>query len=114
VPDRLLYVTDPVHHAVAVLTLGDDGSIFRLQRVVHLVNTEINVPVDVAPTVSEIANPGFASNTTLAGGSALYVANRGNSTIVRLRQVAVPGLEPLGADRLNGIPLKTMARPWWP
>jgi len=122
VPDRILYVTDPVHHAVAVLTLVDDGSIFRLQLVLHLVNTDLNVPVDVAPAVPEIANPGFASNTTLAGGSDLYVANRGNGTIVRLRQdgtvvavrqVAVPGLGPLGADRLNGIAVSPDATRLW-
>ena len=122
VPDRILYVTDPVHHAVAVLTLVDDGSIFRLQLVLHLVNTDLNVPVDVAPAVPEIANPGFASNTTLAGGSDLYVANRGNGTIVRLRQdgtvvavrqVAVPGLGPLRADRLNGIAVSPDATRLW-
>jgi hypothetical protein len=122
VPDRLLYVTDPMHNAVAALTLVDDGSIFRLQRVVHLVNTDLHVPIDVAPAVPEIANPGFASNTTLAGGSDLYVANRGNGTIVRLRQdgtvvavrqVAVPGLGPLGAERLNGIAVSPDATRLW-
>jgi hypothetical protein len=122
VPDRILYVTDPVHHAVAVLTLVDDGSIFRLQQVRHLVNTDLNVPVDVAPAVPEIANPGFASNTTLAGGSDLYVANRGNGSIVRLRQdgtviavrqVAVPGLGPLGTERLNGLAVSPDATRLW-
>src|SRR5215470_19905175 len=121
-PDRTLYVIEPVHHAVAVLTLVDDGSIFRLQQVLHLLNTDRNVPVDVAPAVPEIANLGFASNTTLAGGSDLYIANRGNGTIVRLRQdgtvvavrqVEVPGLGPLGADRLNGIAVAPDAAHLW-
>ena len=70
----------------------------------------------------EVANPGFSSNTTLAGDSDLYVANRGNGTIMRLRQdgtvvavrqVNVPGLGPLGADRLNGIAVSPDAARIW-
>lgn len=122
VPDRILYVADPMHHAVAVLTLVDDGSIFRLQQVLHLVNTDLNVPIDLAPAVPEVANPGFASNTTLAGGADFYVANRGNGTIVRLRQdgivvavrqVVVSGLGHLGAGRLNGIAVSPDATLLW-
>jgi hypothetical protein len=122
-PDRLLYVADPRHNAVAILTLGDNGSVFCLQRVLHFVNPDFNVPVDVAPAVPEVAHRGFASNTTLAGGSDLYVANRGNGTIVRLRQdgtvVAVrQGALPgggalLGADRLNGIAVSPDALRLW-
>lgn len=83
---------------------------------------DLNIPVDIAPAVPEIANPGFASNTTLAGGSDLYVANRGNGTIIRLRQdgtviavqqVVVPGLGPLGAGRLNGIAVSPDATRLW-
>jgi len=111
-PERLLYVADPRHNAIAVLTLGDNGSVFCLQRVIHFVNPGLNLPVDVAPAVPEVAHRGVASHTTLAGGSDLYVANRGNGTIVRLRQdgtvvavrqVALPGRRVLGADRLSGI-----------
>lgn len=105
VPDRILYVADPLHNAVAVLTLVDDGSIFRPQLVLHLVNTDLNVPVDVAPAVPEIANPGFASNTTLAGGADLYVANRGNSTIVRLRQDGTVVAVRLGTGDTGGCEL---------
>ena len=39
---------------------------------------ELSTPVDLTPVVPEIANPGFAGNTTLAGNSDFYVANRGN------------------------------------
>jgi hypothetical protein len=121
-PERLLYVTDPRHNAVAILTLGDNGSVFCLQRVLHFVNPDLNVPVDVAPAVPEVAHPSFASNTTLAGGADLYVANRGNSTIVRLRQdgtviavrqVALPGHGALGTDRLNGITVSPDAQRLW-
>ena len=38
----------------------------------------------MAPTAREIAQPNFASNTTLGGGSDLYVLNRGDNTIVRM------------------------------
>ena len=42
--------------------------------------------MDLAPVVPEVVNPAFSSNTTLAGASDFYVANRGDGTIVRLRQ----------------------------
>ena len=70
----------------------------------------------------EIANPGFASNTTLAGNSDIYVANRGNDTILRLRQdgtvvavrrVALPGGQVLGGGRLNGIAVSSDAQKIW-
>jgi hypothetical protein len=122
VPDRILYTTDPRHNAVAILTLGDNGRVFCLQRVLHFVNPDLNVPVDVAPAVPEVAHRSFASHTTLAGGADLYVANRGNGTIVRLRQdgtvvavrqVALPGRGALGADRLNGIAVSPDALRLW-
>ncbi len=122
VPNRLLFVTDPLGNAVAVLALVDDGTLFRLTSVTRLTVPELNLPVDIAPAVPEIANPAFSSNTTLAGGSDLYVANRGNGTIVRLRQdgtvvavrqVEVPGLGPLGTGRLNGIAVSPDAAHLW-
>jgi hypothetical protein len=72
--------------------------------------------------VAEIASPAFSSNTTLAGGADLYVANRGDGTIVRLaqdgrvvaqRMVDVPGLGVLGAGRLNGIAVSPDAQRLW-
>ena len=39
------------------------------------------ISLDVAAAVPEIANPSFASHTTLAGGSDLYIANRGSNHI---------------------------------
>jgi hypothetical protein len=122
VPNRRLFVTDPLGNAIAVLTLVDDGMLFRLTSVTRFTVPDLNLPIDLAPAVPEIANPGFSSNTTLAGGSDLYVANRGNGTIVRLRQdgtvvavrqVAVPGLGPLGAGRLNGIAVSPDAAHLW-
>jgi hypothetical protein len=122
VPNPLIFVTDPLSNAVVVLALRDDGTLFRLASVTRFTPPELNLPVDLAPAVPEIANPGFSSNTTLAGGSDLYVANRGNGAIVRLRQdgtvvavrqVEVPGLGPLGASRLNGIAVSPDAAHLW-
>jgi hypothetical protein len=79
-------------------------------------------PVDVAAAVQEVANPSFSSNTTLAGNADLYVANRGDGTIVRLRQdgtvvavadLEIPGLGPVGPDRLNGIVASPDALKLW-
>ncbi len=86
VPERILYITDPQRNAVVALTLTSDEKIFRIRDNRTFTPPELNVPVDLAPVVSEIANPGFASNTTLAGNSDIYVLNRGNGTIVRMRQ----------------------------
>jgi DNA-binding beta-propeller fold protein YncE len=78
--------------------------------------------VDVAPAVAELASPLFSSNTTVAGDADLYVANRGNGTVVRLKQngtvlavrrVTVPGLSSLGAGQLNGIAVSPDARHIW-
>jgi hypothetical protein len=122
VPNRLLFVTDPWRNAVAVLSLVDDGVLFHLTSVTRFTAPTFNLPIDIAPAVPEVANPGFSSNTTLAGGSDLYVANRGNGTIARLRQdgtvvavrqVAVPGFGPLGAGRLNGIAVSPDAAYLW-
>ena len=78
--------------------------------------------MDITPTVPETVSPAFASNSTLAGGADLYVANRGDGTVVRLsqdgralavRQVQVPGLGPLGAGRLNGIAVSPDGQRIW-
>ena len=72
--------------------------------------------------MAEIANPAFSSNTTLAGGADLFVANRGNGTIVRVRQdgrvvavaeIEVPGHGVLGPDQVNGIAVSPDARTIW-
>jgi hypothetical protein len=72
--------------------------------------------------VPEIANPAFSSNTTLAGGADLYVANRDSGTIVRMRQdghivavaqIDLPGLGVVGAGRLNGIAVSPDASRIW-
>jgi uncharacterized integral membrane protein (TIGR00698 family) len=122
VPDRFLYVTDPVNDAVLQLRLEDDFHTFQVAETRRLESPHISAPVDLAPAVPEIANPAFSSNTTLAGGADLYVASRGSGTIVRLRQdgrvravaeVGLPGLGRVGPGRLNGIAVSADARRLW-
>jgi hypothetical protein len=122
VPDPILYVADPVGNTVVELTLTDDGQVFSVAKTSRMTAPELNVPIDLAPAVPEVANPGFSSNTTLAGGSDLYVANRGDGTIARLRQdgtavavrqIEVPSLGVLGPGRLNGIAVAPDATRVW-
>lgn len=122
VPDRIIYVADPLGNAVVALTLADDGRVFRVASQRRIQVPEFNVPIDLAPAVPEVANPGFSSNTTLAGNSDLYVLNRGNGTIVRMRQngsvvatrrVEVPGVGVLGGGRLAGIAVSSDAQKIW-
>jgi uncharacterized integral membrane protein (TIGR00698 family) len=122
VPDRLLYVSDPGRDAIVQLQLDDDFHVFRVTRVRHLRSPAFAEPVDIAPAVPEVASPAFASNTTLAGGSDLYVANRGTGTIVRLTQrgriravarVRLPDGSPVGAGRLGGVATAPDGRRLW-
>jgi len=122
VPERILYITDPQRNAVVALTLTSDEKIFRVRDNRTFTPPELNVPVDLAPVVSEIANPGFASNTTLAGNSDMYVLNRGNGTIVRMRQdgmvvatrrIALETGDEIGPGRLNGIAVSPDAQRIW-
>ncbi len=122
VPDRILYVTDAKRNAVIALTLTSDEKIFRVRDNRTFTPPELNVPVDLAPVISEIANPGFASNTTLAGNSDMYVLNRGNGTIVRMRQdgvvvglrtIALETGDEIGPGRLNGIAVSSDAQRIW-
>jgi hypothetical protein len=112
VPDRFLYVADPGDDAVLQLHLDDDFRVFEVVETRRLESPHFSEPVDLAPAVPEIANPAFSSNTTVAGGADLYVANRGSGTIVRMRQdgriVAVarpvlPGRGGVAAGQINGI-----------
>jgi hypothetical protein len=71
----------------------------------------LNQPLDLAPVQIETTHPDHASNTTMQPNTDFYVCNRGNSTIVRMRQdgtvVAVREVRAahrsLGQARLNGI-----------
>jgi len=122
VPDRILYITDPERNVVTALTLTTDDKVFRLKDARHFAPRELDAPVDLAPVVPEVANPGFSSNTTMAGGSDIYVANRGSGTIVRMRQdgtvvairrIVLSSGRDLGPGLLNGIAVSPDAQKIW-
>jgi hypothetical protein len=111
-PTRILYVSEPFENSIAAIDLTDDGVIFRVAGVRRLSSEALDQPVDLAPVVMETSDPNWASNTTLDVQADLYVANRGNNTIVRMRQdgavvavrrVRLAGGRSLGHGRLNGI-----------
>jgi hypothetical protein len=111
-PIRILYVSEPFDNTIAVLHLADNGLVFYVAEMHRIRSEALDQPVDLAPAAIETTNPNWASNTTLDVGADFYVANRGNNTIVRMRQdgtvVAVRRVRladgrSLGNGRLNGI-----------
>jgi hypothetical protein len=121
-PDPILYAADPRRNAAVAFTLvpGADGFRPGTSRIFSL--PDFDVPVDLAPADPEVADPIHSSNTSLAPGSDIYVANRGNGTIVRMRQdgaavamrrITLPGGRNLGPGRLNGIAVSPDARRIW-
>ena len=83
VPTQSLFIADPQKNRIVVLDLTNDGTMFQATR--REINSErFNVPLDLAPTTREISAGSFASNSTLGGGSQLYVLNRGDNTIIRM------------------------------
>jgi hypothetical protein len=111
-PTRVLYVSEPFSNSIAALALSDDGVVFHVASVQHLTSEALDQPIDMAPVTIESSDPNWASNTTLDVSSDIYIANRGNNTIVRMRQdgtvvairrVRLANGRSLGAARLNGI-----------
>jgi cytochrome c5 len=123
VPTRILYVTDPLANRIAAIDISDEGTmsqpIFTAGQTRSLRSGFFDVPIDIAPAQPEVAARNFASNTTLGGGSDLYVLNRGNNSIVRMRQsgtvVAVRDIESPATPgfRANGIAVSDDARTIW-
>ena len=111
-PNRILYVVDPGGNTLDAFELSDDARQFRITKRRTIALDAFDHPVDIAPTTAEVANPLFSSLTTLSGGSDVYVANRGNGTILRLdqdgrllarAQITIPNAGAIGADRLQAI-----------
>jgi hypothetical protein len=107
VPSSNVFIADPQANRLVVLNLSDNGTLFSAVTR-EILADEFNVPIDLAPTTREISSGSFASNTTLGGGSDLYVLNRGNNTIVRISiDGDVRGVRSIQADipdfRANGI-----------
>jgi hypothetical protein len=98
--------------AASLRTIGTAVEVFALAGSrIRLIRSEaLNVHIDLTPATIDTDNIDWASNTTLDDGCDLYVANRGDNTIVRLRQDgSVVGIRrvKLGGRhleaRLNGI-----------
>jgi len=111
-PVRTLFLSDPIANAVVTLNVLDDGQIFRPGDVGHLSSPSFKTPIGLAPANPETEDTDQASNTTLAENSDIYVANRGDNTVVRIhqdgtvaaeRQVSLSGSQTLGGGRLSGI-----------
>jgi len=111
-PTRVLFVSEPFENSIAGVELSDDGVVFHVSDVRHMKSQALDEPVDMAPVVIETSDPNWSSNTTLDVNSDIYVANRGNNTIVRMhqdgtvvaiRKVRLLGGRNLGRARLNGI-----------
>jgi len=121
-PDRALFIADARRDRITVLHLDDDTRQFTLNRINHLESPWLRHPIDLAAAMPEIANPRFASHTTLAAGSDLYVANRGDGSLVRLRQdgsvaaaslIDVPGFGRIGPGQLRSIAVSADAQRIW-
>jgi mono/diheme cytochrome c family protein len=122
VPTRILYVTDPLADRVLVLDISDEDiqavPLLDATRARHIRSRFFDKPVDIAPAAPEVAARHFASNTTLGGGSDLYVLNRGNNSIVRITQDGtVLAVRRLLADvpgfRVAGLAVSEDARTIW-
>jgi hypothetical protein len=116
-PTLILYVSQPFDNSIKAIELAVRPSdpvgneVFEPSRS-HLIHSQaLNEPVDLAPAEIETEDPNWASNTTMEEETDFYVCNRGDNTIVRMRQdgtvVAVRevrfGERSLGYARLNGI-----------
>lgn len=117
VPNKVIYVTDPLANRILALDLSDDGTLFTATPR-YLTSSWLSRPVDIAPTSVEAAARNFASNTTLGGGSDLYVLNRGNNTILRMTQggqvIAVRSIQAdLPGLRVAGLAVSDDGRTTW-
>ncbi|TMC51978.1 MAG: hypothetical protein E6J20_13930 [Chloroflexi bacterium] len=111
----VLYVSQPFDNSILALGLetgGTSGSqVFMPTSSRTIRSSALDQPVDLAPVNIETEDPNWASNTTLEENSDFYVCNRGNGTVVRMRQdgsvvdvrhVRARG-RAFGGARLNGI-----------
>jgi hypothetical protein len=116
---RQLFVSEPFYDTIAIVNLTVSGTapnqVFGLGSVSRIRSAALNIPVDLTPVERNTNDVRWASNTTLdegtGSGSAFYVANQGDNTIVRMkqdgtvvaiRQVTMNG-SPIDNIVLNGI-----------
>lgn len=114
-PQMVLYVSQPFDDSIKAIDLaigGPLGNELFVPTGSHVIKRSVlDEPVDLAPVHVETEDPNWSSNTTLEEDSDFYVCNRGDGTIVRMRQdgtvvsvrrVRVNG-HALGNAHLNGI-----------
>jgi mono/diheme cytochrome c family protein len=116
-PKKVIYVTDPLANRILALDISNNGMLFSSTSR-YIASPRFDKPIDIAPTSVEVAARNFASNTTLGGGSDLYILNRGNNTIVRMTQdgnvIAVRRVEAgVPGFRVAGIAVSDDARTIW-
>jgi len=114
-----LFVSEPFNNTIAVINLKvvpattPNNQVFGLGSVSRIMSPSLNLPVDLAAVQRDADSITWASNTTLDDGSDFYVANRGNNTIVRMKQdgtvVAVRRVSVGNNASLNGITTWTSA-----
>lgn len=115
-PTMVLYVSEPFENRIEVLNITPDhaspSAVFRVTGIHRIRSETFDEPIDLAPVIPETDDNNFSSNTTLNEDSDIYVANRGNNTIVRMKQdgavVAIRKVRladggSLGSARINGI-----------
>jgi len=111
-PSRILYVSEPFTNSIAAIALTDDKVVFHVAGIRHISSTALNEPIDLAPVAMETSDTNWASNTTLDVGADFYVANRGDNTILHMKQdgtvvaqrrLQMTSGQPLGALQINGI-----------
>lgn len=121
-PERILYIADGPRNRIAALHLVDDGKHFVVRKIRYILQSEFAGPVDLAAAMPEIANPKFASHTTLAGRSDLYVLNRANGTILRIDRngkvlaramLHIPGLARAEGGHVAGMAVSSDGRKIW-
>lgn len=121
-PRPVLFIADARRDRIVRAHLAHDTRHFTLERLSHIGSPWLRQPVDLAAAIPEIANPRFASHTTLASGADLYVANRGDGSLLRIDQagtvlararVEIPGEGPVGANRLRALAVSADAQRLW-
>lgn len=113
---RQLFISEPFTNTIAVVDLVayttiPDGyhTVYKMEAIRRLHSSAFDIPIDMAPTKRNSDNSTWASNTTLDDGSDIYVANRGNNTIVRMDQkgdvIAIRKVHIKGVKnyKINGI-----------
>ena len=118
VPKRIAYVSDPMGDQIVALDLSDDGTLFVAGAPRFIRSPWFHRPVDLAPAVREVSSDNFSSNTTLGGGSDIYVLNRGDNSVVRINQAgqvlaARRIVAALPSFRVNGIAVSENGQTLW-